>query len=106
MIGRIWHRYTTRENADMYEDLLRNEIFTGIRERDITGFQEIQLFRRERTHEVEFITIMWFDSIESIKAFAGEDYEAAVVPLKARELLSRFDERSQHYEVRERLKNE
>jgi hypothetical protein len=54
--------------------------------------------------EVEFITIMWFDSIESVRIFAGADYETAVVPQKARELLSRFDDRSQHYEVRERLK--
>ena len=106
MIGRIWHGYTTIGNADIYEDLLRNEIFTSIRERDIAGFHEIQLFRRDRTHEVEFITIMWFDSIDAIKAFAGEDYEAAVVPPKARAVLSRFDERSQHYEVRERVKNE
>ena len=104
MIGRIWHGYTTHENADAYENLLKEEIFIGIRNRDIRGFQEIQLFRREFGDEVEFITIMWFDSIESVKAFAGEDYEVAVVPPKARGLLKRFDERSGHYEVREKLK--
>ena len=104
MISRIWHGYTTHKNADAYESLLKNEIFIGIRGRNIPGFQEIQLFRRELDKEVEFITIMWFDSIESVRAFAGADYEAAVVPQKARELLSRFDERSQHYEIRERLK--
>ena len=106
MIGRIWHGYTTFENADIYENLLRNEIFNGIRDRNISGFQEIQLFRRDLNNEVEFITIMWFDSIEAIKAFAGDDYEVAVVPPKARAVLLRFDERSQHYEVRERVKNE
>jgi heme-degrading monooxygenase HmoA len=106
MIGRIWHGYTTLENAEVYEDLLRNEIFIGIRDRSISGFQEIQLFRRDLNNEVEFMTIMWFDSIEAIKAFAGEDHEAAVVPPKARALLSRFDERSQHYEVRGRVNNE
>ena len=105
MIGRIWHGYTTLENADIYEDLLRNEIFTGIRDRGIPGFQEIQLFRRAINNEVEFITIMWFDSIDAIKAFAGDDYEVAVVPPKARAVLARFDDRSQHYEVRERIKN-
>jgi heme-degrading monooxygenase HmoA len=104
MIGRIWHGYTNHENADKYENLLKEEIFVGIRGRNIQGFQEIQLFRRDLDDEVEFITVMWFDSIESVRIFAGEDYEAAVVPPKARELLSRFDERSQHYEVRERLK--
>jgi len=104
MIGRIWHGYTTYANADNYEDLLREEIFINIRNRRIPGFQEIQLLRRDLGNEVEFITIMWFDDIEAVKAFAGEDYEAAVVPPKARAVLSRFDERSQHYEIRERLK--
>ncbi|NOT05048.1 MAG: antibiotic biosynthesis monooxygenase [Anaerolineales bacterium] len=103
MISRIWHGYTTHENTDAYESLLKSEIFIGIRGRNIPGFQEIQLFRRDLGKETEFITIMWFDSIESVRAFAGEDYEAAVVPPKARALLARFDERSQHYEVRERL---
>ncbi|CAG1016363.1 hypothetical protein ANAEL_05582 [Anaerolineales bacterium] len=103
MISRIWHGYTTPANADAYETLLKSEIFTGIRGRNIQGFQEIQLFRRELEKEVEFITVMWFDSIEAVRIFAGEDYEAAVVPPKARALLSRFDDRSQHYEVRERL---
>jgi heme-degrading monooxygenase HmoA len=104
MISRIWHGYTTHENADAYESLLKSEIFIGIRGRNIPGFQEIQLFRKDLNKEVEFITVMWFDSIESVRAFAGADYEVAVVLPKARGLLSRFDERSQHYEVRERLK--
>lgn len=104
MISRIWHGYTTHENADVYENLLKEEIFIGIRNRNIPGFKEIQLFRRNLENEAEFITVMWFDSIDSVRAFAGEDHEAAVVPPKARTLLSRFDERSQHYDVRERLK--
>ena len=97
MISRIWHGYTSHANADLYENLLREEIFTGIRDRDIEGFKEIQLFRREMENETEFITVMWFDSIEAVKKFAGEDYKVAVVPPRARELLARFDERSQHY---------
>jgi hypothetical protein len=48
---------------------------------------------------VEFVTVMWFDSIEAVVAFAGEDYETAVVPPKARALLSRFDDLSQHYQL-------
>jgi heme-degrading monooxygenase HmoA len=103
MISRIWHGYTMHENADLYEKLLKEEIFVGIRGRNIPGFREIQLFRRGLGQEVEFITVMWFDSLESVRIFAGEDYEVAVVPPKARAVLSRFDERSQHYEVREQL---
>ena len=104
MISRIWHGWTTPENADAYEVLLKSEIFTGIKNRKIPGFQGIQLFRRELDDEVEFVTIMWFDSIEAVRNFAGEDYETAVVPPKARALLSRFDARSQHFKVRAELK--
>jgi heme-degrading monooxygenase HmoA len=104
MISRIWHGYTTPENADIYETLLKGEVIIGIKDRDIPGFREIQVFRRELEKEVEFVTVMWFDSIDAVRAFAGEDYEAAYVPEKARAVLSRFDARSQHYEVREQVK--
>jgi hypothetical protein len=100
MISRIWHGYTSAANADAYEALLKSEIFTGIQHRQIAGYKGIQLFRRSLDHEVEFITLMWFDSVNAVKIFAGEDYETAVVPQKARALLSRFDARSQHYEVK------
>ena len=100
-IGRIWHGYTTPENADAYEELLKDEIFVGIRSRQIPGFIAIHLFRREIGDEVEFITLRCFDSLEAVREFAGDDYEASVVPPKARLLLSRFDQRSQHYELRE-----
>jgi heme-degrading monooxygenase HmoA len=103
MIGRIWHGWTAHENADVYEDLLRTEVFPGIAAKNVPGYRSIQLFRRPLEDEVEFITIMWFDSWDSIKQFAGEDYEKAYVPPKAREVLSRFDERSQHYEIREQI---
>ncbi|MFX1318590.1 MAG: antibiotic biosynthesis monooxygenase family protein [Promethearchaeota archaeon] len=100
MISRIWHGWTTPQNADAYETLLKQEIFNGIQDRHIAGYRGIHLFRRVVDKEVEFVTIMWFDTLEAIRAFAGEDYEAAVVPPKARALLSRYDARSQHYEVR------
>lgn len=104
MIDRIWHGWTTPQNADKYEALLKEEIFIGIQNRHIPGFQGIQLLCREVNDEVEFMTIMMFESLDAVREFAGEDYEAAVVPEQARRLLSRFDERSQHYEVRERMK--
>jgi heme-degrading monooxygenase HmoA len=99
MISRIWHGYTTKENADTYEKLLKSEIFVGIKNRNIKGYKGIQLLRRELKTETEFITVMWFDSIESVKEFSGEDYEKAVVPQKAQEVLSHFDQTSQHYTV-------
>jgi antibiotic biosynthesis monooxygenase (ABM) superfamily enzyme len=100
MISRIWHGWTTPGNADKYEALLKEEIFVGIQNRHIPGFKNIQLLRREAGDEVEFVTIMMFDSLDAVREFAGDDYEVAVVPEKARVVLSRFDRRSQHYEVR------
>ena len=99
------HGWTNPANADPYETLLKSEIFAGIRERQIAGFRGILLFRRELGEEVEFVTIMWFDSLEAVRAFAGEDYERAVVPPKARALLARFDARSQHYEIKAEMKD-
>ena len=101
MIARLWHGWTTPENADKYEALIKTEIFPGIVGRKIAGFRKIELLRRALGAEVEFITIMWFTSLDAIKAFAGADYETAVVPPAARAVLSRFDAKSQHYEVRE-----
>jgi heme-degrading monooxygenase HmoA len=104
MIARIWHGWTTAENADRYENLLKEEIFPGIAAKKVPGYHGIRLLRRSVSdNEVEFITLMWFDSWQAVKQFAGEDPEQAVVPPKARAVLSRFDQRSQHYEVRERL---
>ena len=104
MISRIWHGWTAPANADAYESLLKSEIFESIRSREIAGYRGIDLLRRDLGEEVEFVTIMWFDSTEAVRTFAGEDYEAAVVPAKARALLSRFDARSQHYEVKVEMK--
>jgi heme-degrading monooxygenase HmoA len=104
MISRVWHGWTTPANADDYEALFKSEIFTNIKNRQIAGYRGIHLFRRNLDKEVEFVTVMWFDSMEAVRAFAGEDYDVAVVPPKARTLLSRFDARSQHYEVKAEMK--
>jgi hypothetical protein len=106
MINRIWHGWTAPANADKYEALLKAEIFVGIKNRRIRGLKSIQLNRRETGQEVEFVTIMLFDSLAAVSEFAGQDYEAAVVPEKARALLSRFDETSEHYEVRAQMSTE
>jgi hypothetical protein len=100
MICRIWHGWTTPAYADRYEALLREEIFAGIQNRQIRGLRGIELLRRNVGAEVEFVTIMNFETLDAVREFAGEDYEAAVVPEKARALLAHFDEHSQHYELR------
>ena len=105
MIARIWHGWTTPQNADAYERLLKEEIFVGIGAKQVAGYQGIQLLRREVGTEVEFTTIMWFDSVEAVKTFTGkEDYEEAYVPNAARLLLARFDARSAHSTLQHELR--
>jgi antibiotic biosynthesis monooxygenase (ABM) superfamily enzyme len=103
MISRIWHGWTTPANADVYEGLLQDDILVGIVKRRIPGLRGIQLLRRDAGDEVEFVTIMQFEDLEAVREFAGEDYEVAVVPPRARAVLAHFDERSQHYDVRSEL---
>jgi heme-degrading monooxygenase HmoA len=100
MIARIWHGWTTTDNADEYEALLRAEILPGIHRVD--GYGGAYLLRQDpdgADGEVEFVTITLWDSVDALREFAGDDYEVAVVPPAAREVLARFDERSAHYET-------
>lgn len=97
MIGRLWRGWTSYENAEAYETLLRTKILPSIRGRQ--GCKGIHLLRRDLPDSVEFVTLLFFESLEAVRAFAGENYEVAVVPPEARNLLSRFDEKSLHYET-------
>jgi heme-degrading monooxygenase HmoA len=97
MIGRLWHGWTTREKAEAYETLLRGEVLPGIGK--IPGYRGACVFRRDVPEGIEFVTLTFFDSYDAVRAFAGQDFEVAVVPPKARALLSRFDQRSVHYET-------
>ncbi len=97
MIYRLWRGWTTAENADTYEQLLREEILPAIANRLTSGYGGARLFRRKVEEGAEFLTILTFDSMETIHAFAGDDAEVAHVPVKARALLERFDARAQHY---------
>lgn len=97
MISRLWHGSTTPENADAYEQLLRSEIIPGIHRVD--GFLGAYVLRRDVEDGVQFVTMTMFESLDAVRAFAGEDYERAVILPEARALLERFDERSAHYET-------
>lgn len=103
MIARIWHGYTTTENAAVYENLIREEIFPEIRDKKIRGYKGAQLLRKDRENETEFTTFLWFEDLESVKGFVGEDYEKVYVPEKARQVLSRFDQKATHSELRHSL---
>ena len=100
-IKRVWHGWTTPANADAYEELLREEVFPGIEAKQIPGYRSIELWRREHGDEVEFVTMMTFDSLQNVVDFQGENYEHAYVPDAAQEVLKRWDKLSAHYETRE-----
>ena len=102
MICRVWHGWATQQNAGTYEAIVRGEVIPGIEARHIPGLCHIDLLRREVGDEVEFTTLMWFDSLDIVRAFMGEDYSVSHVPSAARAVLSRFDERASHYQVLER----
>ncbi len=97
MVARVWHGYTTLANADAYEAMLKPELLPGLS--SAKGFRGSYLLRRRAEEEIEFITIILWDSIEDIRAIAGADYERAVVPEERRSLLTRWDEKAAHYDV-------
>jgi heme-degrading monooxygenase HmoA len=101
MIKRIWHGWTSHAQAESYEDLLRSEVFPGIEAKNIPGYRSIELLRRDHEEEVEFITIMTFDSIQNVVDFQGADYHRCYVPEAAQKILTRWDKRSAHYDVKE-----
>ena len=97
MIARVWHGYTTPAHADAYEAMLKPELLPGVSK--VQGYRGSYLLRRPLGSEVEFITIMLWESLDAIKAVAGQDYETAVIPEERRKHLSRYDGKSAHYEV-------
>jgi len=99
MIARIWRGWTNRQDARAYEEMLRDEIFPGIARRNIKGYHGAELFIREDEDEVEFITLLRFESMEGVKVFAGENQSKPVIYPKAEALLARMDEHTRHYRV-------
>jgi antibiotic biosynthesis monooxygenase (ABM) superfamily enzyme len=98
MIARIWHGWTKRADADTYEEMLRNEIFPGIAARNINGYHGAELFIREDGEEIEFVTLLRFDSVDAVKEFAGCDETKPVIFPGVEKLLTRM-EPPQHYQV-------
>jgi antibiotic biosynthesis monooxygenase (ABM) superfamily enzyme len=100
MIARIWHGWTSRENAEKYERLLREEVLLEIAKRAIPGYKGAEIFIREADNdEMEFITLLRFETLDAVKVFAGKDYEQPVIPPECRRLLKRHSEKSRHYRI-------
>ena len=99
MIIRIWHGATTKENAAAYERLLQEVIFPGIRAKNVKGYKGIQLLKSVQPNKVEFVTVMGFEDLASVKDFAGDDYEQSYVIDEAKRLLNDYDAKATHFEL-------
>ena len=98
-IKRVWHGWTTKENADKYQGILRNEVVPGIKAKNIPGLQKFEILRMELDEEVEFMTVITFESLQDVIAFQGEDYQVAYIPDAARKVLKRWDLTADHYQL-------
>ena len=101
-VKRIWHGWTTHENAGPYQELLHKEVFPGIEGKEISGYRSVEVFRHDLDDEVEFITIMTFDELQNVIDFQGKDYEKSYVPESAQMLLKRWDKLAAHFEAIEK----
>ena len=101
MIARMWRGWTTIENAEAYEKLLREVVYPGLQ--TINGYLGGYILRQDGQDESEFVTVNLFESMDAVKAFAGSDYEVPVFEPEARRLLSRVEPIARHYDVRKAL---
>ena len=100
MVCRIWHGWTSLVNAEAYDSYLKNELFPRMkRDLEFGGYRGFHVLRVSRGEEVEFVTMVWFESLATVQSFAGENYETAVISDKARKLLSHHDIRAEHYQL-------
>jgi antibiotic biosynthesis monooxygenase (ABM) superfamily enzyme len=100
MIARVWYGWTSRENAQEYEKLLREEVLLEIAKRSIPGYQGAEILIRDAENdEVEFITLLRFETIDGVRTFAGKSYEIPVIPPECKKLLKRHSEKSRHYRI-------
>ena len=86
-IIRTWKGWTTLENAPIYVDMLINEVFPAVKRKGVDGLEKISISTSSKKDEVEFFLILQFDSLDSVKTFAGENYELAYIPENAQRVL-------------------
>lgn len=98
-IKRVWHGWTTKENADKYQRILQNKVIPSIEAKNIPGFKKFEILRFELEDEIEFVTIITFESIQNVIAFQGENYKKAYIPDSAQKVLKRWDTEVPHYEL-------
>ncbi len=102
-IIRTWKGWTTIENGPVYEDMLINEVFPTVKSNVFYVLEKVSISTSKINDEVEFFLVLQFDSIESVKTFAGEDYQTAYIPDNAKRVLKRYDSKAEHYQLKGEL---
>ena len=102
-IIRTWKGWTSLENAPIYENMLINEVFPEVKRKGVEGLEKVSISTMENNDEMEFFLVLQFDSLDSVKMFAGENFEQAYIPDNAKRVLSRYDETAQHFTLKEEL---
>jgi len=102
-IIRTWKGWTTIENASIYEDMLINVVFPTVKKNGVNGLEKVSISTKNKMDEVEFFLTLQFDSLDSVKSFAGENYKQAYIPENAKQVLKRYDKTAEHCELKEEL---
>ena len=102
-IIRTWKGWTTIENASIYENFLINEVFPEVKRKGVKGLEKVSISTQSNNDEVEFLLILLFESLDAVKTFAGDSYQKAYIPEKAKRILLRYDKTAEHYEFRKEL---
>lgn len=102
-IIRTWKGWTSLKNAPIYENMLVNEVFPEVKKNGVNGLEKVSISTLKQNNEVEFFLVLQFDSLKSVKMFAGENYKKAYIPDNAKRVLKRYDDTAEHYELKEEL---
>jgi heme-degrading monooxygenase HmoA len=97
VIARVWRGWTRAADAGRYDRHYREEVVPTLRR--LAGFRGARLLRRDVGDETEFVSLTFFDDLDAIRRFAGDDHETAVVADEARQVLVRYDDRVAHYDT-------
>jgi heme-degrading monooxygenase HmoA len=97
MIARHWRGLVKRDRAAAYVEHLQSETLPQLVQ--LAGFLDAKVLRRDLSEGVEFLVVTIWESLDSIRAFAGNDVESAVVPPKARDMMIEYDNKARHYDV-------
>ena len=96
-IERVWRAWASRPDADAYESLVTQDVLPAMSR--FSGYRGATLLKRDANDEqVEFLVITRWESLDSIREFAGDRFDAATIPRAATELLARYEDRALHYE--------